>query len=88
MRTINDMSTFEAARWMSLIEAVNVIADGCELNNKRFEDIKLEPLHIRKYIESTCDIKAREIEKEAAQEAEKLAHKLTTRRYNSHEVSC
>jgi hypothetical protein len=60
-RRIEDMSIFEQARWYSLMEAINIIADECEERGKAFDKIKISPLDIEKYIEGTCDIFARKI---------------------------
>ena len=62
--SIENMSVFEQARWYSLIEAVNIIADECESRGHNFDKMKVSPLDLEKYIESTCDIYARKIETE------------------------
>ena len=64
---IEEMSLFELARWYSIVEAVNIIADECDRRGKNFNKIKLSPLNIEKYIEGTCDIFARKIESEQSQ---------------------
>ena len=64
MNSVNDMSVFELARWSALYEAINFIADECDDRGRDFNTIKLEPLYIRKYVESSCDNFARQIEKE------------------------
>ena len=70
-RKLEDMKTFEQARWYALIEAINIIGDECDERGKKFEDIKISPLDIEKYIEGTCDIFARKIEEEKAREQKK-----------------
>lgn len=59
---IKDMSVFQKARWYSLLDAVNIISNECERRDKNFDKMKISPLVVQKYIESTCDIYARKIE--------------------------
>ena len=61
---LEDMTVFEQARWYALVEAVNIIADECENRGKNFNQMKVSPLDLEKYIEGTCDIFARKIEAE------------------------
>lgn len=63
-KTLEDMNTFEQARWYALIEAVNLVGDECEKRGRNFNGLKISPLDIEKYIEGTCDIFARKIEEE------------------------
>ena len=49
------------AKWMSLYEAVNYIADKADEKQIPLEDIDFKPLDIRDYIESTQDIFLRKI---------------------------
>lgn len=60
-KNIEDMSTFEQARWYALVEAVNIIGDECDERGKNFNKMKISPLDLEKYIENTCDIFARKI---------------------------
>ena len=60
-RKLEDMSVFEQSRWYALMEAVNIIADACDERHIDFDNIKISPLDIEKYIEGTCDIFARKI---------------------------
>ena len=60
-KKLEDMSVFEQSRWYALMEAVNIIADECEERGRDFDKIKISPLDVEKYIESTCDIFARKI---------------------------
>lgn len=60
-RKLEDMSVFEQSRWYALMEAVNIIADECDERGHDFDKIKISPLDVEKYIESTCDIFARKI---------------------------
>lgn len=59
-----NMTHFELARWYSLIEAVDMIAEECEKRGKSFDNMKISPLDVEKYIEGTCDQFVKEIEKE------------------------
>jgi hypothetical protein len=43
------------ARWIALYEAINMIADEAEQRNKKFENLKLSPVKIKKYIASVED---------------------------------
>ena len=63
---LSNMSSFELARWYSLIEAVDMIAEECEKRGKNFDKMKISPLDVEKYIEGTCDQFVREIENEKA----------------------
>ena len=64
MKDIVEMSDFELARWYALYEAVNFIADECDQRRIDFSTVRLEPLHIRKYVEKTCDIFARKLDED------------------------
>ncbi len=66
-KKLEDMSVFEQSRWYALMDAVNIIADECEERGRDFDKIKISPLDIEKYIESTCDIFARKIIEEQEQ---------------------
>lgn len=70
---IQDMSVFEQARWYSLIECVNMISEECDKRKKKFKKLQISPLDVKDYIESTCDIYARKIEEELAENNEKDA---------------
>ncbi len=63
-RKIEDMSTFELSRWYALMEAVNIIGEACDERGKNFNKMKISPLDVVKYIESTCDTYAKKIETE------------------------
>ncbi len=67
-RKIEDMETFELARWYALMEAVNIIGDACDERGKDFNKMKISPLDLTKYIESTCDTFAKKIEIEKCDE--------------------
>jgi hypothetical protein len=48
--------TEELSRWISLYEAVNIIADKAEDLGKDFSKIQINPLKVREYMDSTVDI--------------------------------
>jgi hypothetical protein len=50
-KTYKEASTL--ARWISLYEAVNTIADKAEEKNISFDDVELKPLAIHKYMDAT-----------------------------------
>lgn len=68
-RTVDQMTTFELSRWSALYDAVNFVADECQERGINFATLKLEPLYIRKYVESTCDTFAQQIETEDKRQA-------------------
>jgi len=49
------------AKWMSLYEAVNYIADKADEKQIPIDDVDFKPLDIRDYMESTQDIFLRKI---------------------------
>lgn len=49
------------AKWMSLYEAVNIIADKAQEKNIPFSKIEIKPLEIYKYMESMENIFLRKI---------------------------
>lgn len=69
VKDLDKMSTFELGRWLSLMEAVNIIADECDERKIDFEKLRLEPLTVRKYIEGTCDIFCRKLEEQDHKES-------------------
>jgi len=54
----------EWARWMSLFEAVNIIADKAEEKGLPFQKIEIKPLAVYKYMEMTENIFLRKILKQ------------------------
>jgi ArsR family metal-binding transcriptional regulator len=49
------------AKWMSLYEAVNIIADKAQEKNIPFSKIEIKPLEVYKYMEATENIFLRKI---------------------------
>jgi len=70
------MTDFQVSRWYALYEAVNFIADECESRNIDFESIRLEPLHIKKYVEKTCDIFARRLQEQREDAKRQVEQKI------------
>lgn len=52
------------AKWMSLYEAVNIIADKAQEKNIPFSKIEIKPLEVYKYMEATENIFLRKILKD------------------------
>jgi ArsR family metal-binding transcriptional regulator len=52
------------SKWMSLYEAVNMIADKAEEKNIPFQKVEIKPLAVYKYMESTENIFLRKILKQ------------------------
>lgn len=46
----------QMARWMSLYEAVNLVADKAQDRGISFDKIDLPPLKLKEYMDSTVDI--------------------------------
>jgi len=76
---ITTMPGFEMARWGALIEAVNIVGEECDDRNIDFETVNLEPLVLRKYVESTCDRICQKIEQERKKEKEISKKRTTTK---------
>jgi hypothetical protein len=51
---LNDVN--QLSKWISLYNAVNIIADKCDEMGVDFNTIELGPLKIREYMDSTTDI--------------------------------
>lgn len=52
--TVEDIKTDEElARWFALMDAVELVADKCKIMGENFDDINLEPLYIKKYVDDT-----------------------------------
>jgi hypothetical protein len=43
------------ARWIALYEAINMIAEEAKTRKKNFDNLKLSPVKIKKYISSVED---------------------------------
>jgi hypothetical protein len=52
---IDEYSLYQLCRWTALEEAVNLIGDKCEERNINFEEVELNPLDIRDYVEMATD---------------------------------
>jgi hypothetical protein len=51
-----ELTSYEVARWYSLIDAVNIISEKCEDSGKDFDEIELKPLEILRYVDYMSDI--------------------------------
>ena len=78
-KEFKDMTVFEQSRWYSLLDAVNLVSAECDRRGKNFDNIKISPLDVEKYIESTCDIYARKIEEERRLQISDMAPVLETK---------
>jgi len=65
---LDSLSVFALSRWAALIEGVNLVAEACEDKGENFDTLNLEPLSLRKYVESTCDIFNKKIEQQHKEE--------------------
>lgn len=66
---LDAMSNFEIARWQALMDAIEIVNEKCEDRKKDFNTIDIKPKAIEKFIESTCDIYCRNIERQRQQES-------------------
>lgn len=46
----------QMARWMSLYDAVNIVAEKAKERDIDFEDVDLSPIKIKEFMDSTTDI--------------------------------
>ena len=51
---LNDVN--QLSKWISLYNAVNIVADKCDEMGIDFEKVELGPLKLREYMDSTTDI--------------------------------
>jgi len=49
------LSLYEAARWYSLIDAVNIVGDKCDDRKISFDTVELKPLELLKYVNVMSD---------------------------------
>jgi len=68
---IDKMNSFTLSRWAALMEGVNVIADKALDRGISLEEIEFKQPAISKYVESTCDTIAKNIEREKKEESKK-----------------
>jgi hypothetical protein len=55
MHKLEDMSLYEASRWISLIQAIDTIDDKCKKKGKDFDKIMISPVDLKKYINNTFE---------------------------------
>ena len=75
---IDEMTNFEKSRWFAMIEAIDLIARTCDDRDINFDELKISPLDIEKYIEKTCDIFARKLDEDDEKEAISKTQRQTT----------
>lgn len=66
---LDSMSNFEIARWQALMDAIEILNEKCEDKKQDFNKLDIKPKAVEKFIESTCDIYCRNIERQRDQEA-------------------
>ena len=49
------LTLYEAARWYSLIDAVNIVGDKCDDRKISFDTVELKPLELLKYVNVASD---------------------------------
>lgn len=54
-KLVNEISLYELCRWASLKDAVDLLGDKCEEKRMKFEDLKLDPLAIMKFVDYQSD---------------------------------
>jgi hypothetical protein len=52
---IDSFSLYQLCRWTALEEAVNLIGDKCDERNLDFNEVELNPLDIRDYVDTATD---------------------------------
>jgi len=52
---IDKYSLYQLCRWTALEEAVNLIGDKCDEKNINFDEVDLNPLDIRDYVDIATD---------------------------------
>jgi hypothetical protein len=55
MNKLEDMSLYEAPRWVSLIDAIDTIDNKCKKSNKSFDKVVISPVDLKKYINNTFE---------------------------------
>lgn len=66
---LDAMSNFEIARWQALMDAIEILNEKCEDRKQDFNKLDIKPKAVEKFIESTCDMYCRNIERQRQQEA-------------------
>lgn len=56
-----DKEMYVLSRWAALFEAIDLIADTAAEKNIPFDNLELNPLKIRDYVDSTSDIVMRKL---------------------------
>ncbi len=63
-KNIDELTIYEQSRWYALLDAIDIIEDECVRLKRDFTKIKMSPIGIEKYINSTFEGYARRIEAE------------------------
>ena len=71
---VEEMTSFQLARWAALVDGVNLVAEKADERNIKFDDINFRQLALQKYVDSTCDNICKQIIKERAQKEERGIH--------------
>lgn len=75
MKTVDQMTAHEIGRWCALIEGVNLIADKCDERGMNFENLKITPNALEKYVEKTCDFFTIKVTEQDTDQAIKKSNK-------------
>ena len=66
---LDAMSNFEIARWQALMDAIEILNEKCQDKGQNFNTLDIKPKAIEKFIESTCDLYCRGVDRQREQEA-------------------
>ena len=66
---VNELTTYQLARWASLVEGVNLVAESAEERGMAFKKVNFKIPALKKYVDSTCDILARQFEESLKSES-------------------
>lgn len=55
MHKLEDMTLYEASRWISLIQAIDTIDNKCKKKGKDFDRVMISPVDLKKYINATFE---------------------------------
>lgn len=60
-KIVSDMTKHQLSRWLSLFEAVNIIAEGAEESGVKFNNLSIKKNALDDYIKHTSDIIYRDL---------------------------
>lgn len=52
---VDDMPLEVFSKWIALLEAVSIVSEECTDRSMDFEEINLEPLYIKKFVDTRSD---------------------------------